>query len=101
MRAATCVYLGLAVGMVWAEGAVAQNVPSSPQTPSPTLAQLSPSNAGGSSVRRAPIGHRQPTQRDVQSAQERTGNPSVPMIYAPASICRDCGVYPDYGKALH
>ena len=55
MRSLDFVTMGLAVGIVWAQGAVAQNVPSPPPTVSLTLAQVSPSTAG-SSVRRAPIG---------------------------------------------
>ena len=91
MRSMVFASLGLAAGIVWAQDAVAQAVPSPPQSVSPTPPQLSPSTEGRPSVPRAPTGHRHPTPRDQPpDVQEQSGKPSIPMIVQPPSICRGC-----------
>ena len=57
--------LELAAGIVLAQAASAESVQPRPQDPAPTQPQSSPSTEGRSSVPQAPIGHRQPTPRDL------------------------------------
>jgi hypothetical protein len=64
MRSMTFALLGVLAAFVGAQAALAQNVPSSPPSTSPTLPQ-SPSTGERSSVPQAPIGHRQPTPKNL------------------------------------
>jgi hypothetical protein len=81
-------FAGLAAGLVGAQCALAQNIQSpSPNVP-PAPPQTSPSTGERPSGPRAPIGHRQPTPKDLPP-QEQSGTPSVPEIAQPPSICRN------------
>jgi hypothetical protein len=93
MRSMVFASLGLAAGIVWAGGALAQNIPSTAPNISPTLPQSSPSTEERSSIPRAPIGHRQPTPKDLPPDvlnREQSDKSSGPMIVQPPSICRNC-----------
>ncbi len=73
--------------------ALAQNEPLRPQGPPPSTA--SPPTVGRSTVPQAPVGHRQPTPKDLPPdvlRREETAEPQSPTTN-PArepSICRDC-----------
>jgi hypothetical protein len=67
----------------------AQNLPAAPAPPSPP-----PATEGRGPVPQAPVGHRQPTQRDlppdVLRREQPEGQPQVRDSYQPPSICRGC-----------
>jgi hypothetical protein len=95
MRSMVFASLGLAAGIVLAQAASAESVQPRPQDPAPTPPQSSPSTEGRSSAPQAPIGHRQPTPRDLPPdvlRRQELGEPSpaVPRIVQPPSICRNC-----------
>jgi len=92
MRPMILVALALMAGAAPAQEAVAQNEPSRPQGLPSTS---SPPTEGRSAVPQAPIGHRQPTPKDVPPdvlRREQTGEPPSQTIDSgrPPSICRDC-----------
>jgi hypothetical protein len=67
----------------------AQNSPAAPAPPSPP-----PATEGRAPAPQAPVGHRQPTQRDlppdVSRREQPEGQPQVRDSYQPPSICRGC-----------
>ena len=73
--------------------ALAQNEPLRPRGPPPSTA--SPPTEGRSTVPQAPVGHRQPTPKDLPPdvlRREEAGEPQSPtnVPSRPPSICRDC-----------
>jgi hypothetical protein len=64
-----------------------------PQT-APALPSPPPATEGRGPVPQAPVGHRQPTQRDlppdVSRREQAEGQPQVRDSYQPPSICRGC-----------
>jgi hypothetical protein len=80
-------------GMAGAVPALAQNEPLRPHGPPPSMAP--PPTEGRSTVPQAPVGHRQPTPKDLPPdvlRREETGEPQPPtnVPSRPPSICRDC-----------
>ena len=70
-----------------------QNAPAPSQTV-PTPAPPPAATEGRGAIPQAPVGHRQPTQRDlppdVQRREQPEGQPQVRDSYQPPSICRGC-----------
>src|SRR5215813_551774 len=64
-------------------------------TPAPSQTVPPPAaTEGRGAMPQAPVGHRQPTQRDlppdVQRREQPEGQPQVRDSYQPPSICRGC-----------
>jgi len=93
MRPTTLAVVALMACAMWAETVLAQNEPLRPQGLPPSTS--SPPTEGRSAVPQAPVGHRQPTPKDVPPdvlQREQTGEPQPPtnVPSRPPSICRDC-----------
>ena len=93
MRPMILMVLALMAGAVPAREALAQNEASRPQGLPPSTS--SPPTEGRSTVPQAPVGHRQPTPKDLPPdvlRREESGEPQSPtnVPSRPPSICREC-----------
>ena len=92
MRPMILMVLALMAGAVPAREALAQNERSRPQGLPPSS---SPPTEGRATVPQAPVGHRQPTPKDLPpDVLHREGTdesqPPTNVPSRPPSICRDC-----------
>jgi hypothetical protein len=80
-----------------AQNLLAQHLTQTAPAPSQTVPAPAPPPSvteGRGPIPQAPIGHRQPTQKDlpvdVQRRERSEGQPAVKDSYQPPSICRGC-----------
>jgi hypothetical protein len=71
------------------QNVLTQNVPPSPSAPGQS-SPPPPATEGRATIPQAPIGHRQPTQRDIAPGGLRQERPLINDSYQPPSLCRNC-----------
>jgi hypothetical protein len=96
--AMAAVVLAMATGDVLVQETLAQNAPMTSQSlQTPPLPPLSPSTSGASGIPQAPVGHRQPTMRDLppeirrqEQSDVQSATPAQRGIDQDLRICSAC-----------